>query len=57
MSGCAAMKAGDGMVDSKRSALIVASDDYADPGLRRLRAPASEAPEDSNSANSPSPHR
>jgi len=45
------------MVDSKRSALIVASDDYADPGLRRLRAPASEAPEDSNSANSPSPHR
>jgi hypothetical protein len=43
MSGCAAMKAGDGMVDSKRSALIVASDDYADPGLRRLRAPASDA--------------
>ena len=26
-----------------RSALIVASDDYADPGLRRLRAPASDA--------------
>ena len=37
------MKAGDGMGDSKRSALIVASDDYADPGLRRLRAPASDA--------------
>jgi hypothetical protein len=26
-----------------RSALIVASDDYADPGLRRLRAPARDA--------------
>src|SRR6266571_3534548 len=33
----------DGTVDSKRSALIVASYDYADPGLRRLRAPASDA--------------
>ena len=30
-------------VDAARSALIVASDDYADPGLRRLRAPASDA--------------
>ena len=26
-----------------RSALIVASDDYADPGLGRLRAPAGDA--------------
>ena len=31
------------MVDGARSALIVASDDYTDPGLRRLRAPASDA--------------
>jgi uncharacterized caspase-like protein len=31
------------MVDSTRSALIVASDDYTDPGLRRLRAPATDA--------------
>jgi hypothetical protein len=30
-------------VDGARSALIVASDDYADPGLRRLRAPDSDA--------------
>jgi hypothetical protein len=30
-------------VDGSRSALIVASDDYTDPGLRRLRAPASDA--------------
>jgi caspase domain-containing protein len=30
-------------VDGARSALIVASDDYTDPGLRRLRAPASDA--------------
>ena len=30
-------------MDEGRSALIVASDDYADPGLRRLRAPASDA--------------
>jgi uncharacterized RDD family membrane protein YckC len=30
-------------VDGTRSALIVASDDYTDPGLRRLRAPASDA--------------
>ena len=30
-------------VESKRSALIIASDDYADPGLKRLRAPASDA--------------
>jgi hypothetical protein len=38
-----ATKAGDGPVDGTRSALIVASDDYTDPGLRRLRAPASDA--------------
>jgi hypothetical protein len=31
------------MVDSARNALIVASSDYADPELRRLRAPASDA--------------
>jgi uncharacterized RDD family membrane protein YckC len=31
------------MVDGTRSALIVASDAYTDPGLRRLRAPASDA--------------
>ncbi|HEY2956612.1 MAG TPA: caspase family protein [Actinomycetota bacterium] len=31
------------MVDGTRSALIVASDEYADPGLGRLRAPASDA--------------
>jgi uncharacterized RDD family membrane protein YckC len=30
-------------MDGSRSALIVASDDYTDPGLRRLRAPASDA--------------
>jgi len=30
-------------VDDTRSALIVASDDYSDPGLRQLRAPASDA--------------
>ena len=30
-------------MDGTRSALIVASDDYADPALRRLRAPASDA--------------
>jgi uncharacterized caspase-like protein len=30
-------------VDGTRSALIVASDDYSDPGLRQLRAPASDA--------------
>jgi hypothetical protein len=30
-------------VDGTRSALIVASDDYTDPGLRRLRAPTSDA--------------
>jgi hypothetical protein len=43
MSGCAATRAGDGAVDGARSALIVASDEYADPGLRRLRAPAADA--------------
>lgn len=31
------------MVDGTRSALIVASDEYQDPGLRRLRAPTSDA--------------
>jgi uncharacterized RDD family membrane protein YckC len=31
------------MPDGTRSALIVASDAYTDPGLRRLRAPASDA--------------
>jgi hypothetical protein len=31
------------MVDGTRSALIVASAQYTDPGLRRLRAPASDA--------------
>jgi DNA-binding beta-propeller fold protein YncE len=30
-------------VTGQRSALIVASDDYTDPGLKRLRAPASDA--------------
>ena len=30
-------------MDGTRSALIVASDQYTDPGLRRLRAPASDA--------------
>jgi hypothetical protein len=30
-------------VDGSRSALIVAGDDYTDPGLRQLRAPASDA--------------
>jgi outer membrane protein assembly factor BamB len=30
-------------VDETRSALIVASDQYTDPGLRRLQAPASDA--------------
>ena len=30
-------------MDGTRSALIVASDEYTDPGLRRLRAPASDA--------------
>lgn len=30
-------------MDGTRSALIVASDEYADPGLRRLRAPGSDA--------------
>jgi spermidine/putrescine-binding protein len=30
-------------VDGTRSALIVASDQYTDPGLRRLRAPAADA--------------
>jgi hypothetical protein len=31
------------VVDGERSALIVASDAYTDPGLRRLRAPAKDA--------------
>src|SRR6185312_9029598 len=30
-------------MDSTRSALIVASDQYTDPGLRRLQAPTSDA--------------
>ena len=30
-------------MDGNRSALIVASDNYTDPGLQRLRAPASDA--------------
>lgn len=30
-------------MDGTRSALIIASDQYTDPGLRRLRAPASDA--------------
>ena len=30
-------------MDGIRSALIIASDEYTDPGLRRLRAPASDA--------------
>ncbi len=30
-------------MNGTRSALIVASQDYTDPGLRRLRAPASDA--------------
>jgi hypothetical protein len=30
-------------MDGTRSALIVASDSYTDPGLRRLRAPAQDA--------------
>jgi uncharacterized caspase-like protein len=38
-----ATEAGDGTVEGTRSALIVASDDYTDPGLQRLRAPASDA--------------
>ena len=46
-SGCrkwrGARKAGDGTVDKKRSALIVASGDYTDPGLKRLRAPVNDA--------------
>jgi hypothetical protein len=33
----------DGTVEGTRSALIVASDAYTDPGLRQLRAPASDA--------------
>ena len=37
------MKARDSTVDSTRSALIIASYDYTDAGLRRLRAPASDA--------------
>jgi uncharacterized caspase-like protein len=38
-----ARKASDGTVERKRSALIVASDDYTHPGLKQLRAPASDA--------------
>ena len=43
MSGCAAMMVGDDMVAGTRSALIVASSDYTDAGLRQLRAPAIDA--------------
>jgi hypothetical protein len=43
MSGCADTLAGERPMDDSRSALIVASDDYTDPGLRRLRAPESDA--------------
>ena len=35
--------AGDTMANGARNALIVASSDYADPELRQLRAPASDA--------------
>jgi len=41
--GCADTHASECLVDGTRSALIVASDTYADPGLRRLRAPGSDA--------------
>jgi hypothetical protein len=37
------MRPGDRTTTGTRSALIVASDVYSDPGLRRLRAPASDA--------------
>jgi hypothetical protein len=37
------MEGGVGMVDGRRSALIVANYRYSDPGLRELRAPASDA--------------
>ncbi len=40
---CGRDEAGDGAVEGTRSALVVASDDYTDPGLRRLRAPAVDA--------------
>src|ERR1700691_178227 len=43
MSGWPGRRAGDARVDGTRSALIIASDNYTDPGLRRLRAPASDA--------------
>jgi uncharacterized caspase-like protein len=43
MNGYAATRASEADVDGSRSALIVAGDDYTDPGLRRLRAPASDA--------------
>jgi Zn-dependent protease with chaperone function len=43
MSGFAATPAAEAAVDGMRSALIVASDDYSDPGLRRLHAPAADA--------------
>jgi hypothetical protein len=41
-SGCAAIRAGD-LVDGVRSALIVASYDYSDAGLKQLHGPASDA--------------
>lgn len=45
MSGWIGTRAGEVLtpVDGARNALIVASDSYTDPGLRRLRAPASDA--------------
>ena len=43
MSGWTGTRPGSDPVDGTRSALIVASDEYADPGLRRLRAPGSDA--------------
>jgi hypothetical protein len=43
MSGWPATRVGDRPVDGTRSALIIASDQYTDPGLRRLWAPASDA--------------
>jgi outer membrane protein assembly factor BamB len=43
MSGWSGIRSGDWPADEARSALIIASDQYADPRLRRLRAPASDA--------------
>lgn len=43
MSGCAGTEASDVTMAATRNALIVASYDYTDPGLRQLHAPASDA--------------